>query len=447
MVEYILRNGEINSAQIWYHQWPSFFLFFSSFVQVTGTGRDLLLNLFPLGIAMITALFSYNVFKLAFKSRQIVFAAVWIVVCMNWVNQDFFGPQAISLLFYIMFLWLLFGAFVDREKLKDIRFIGLFVTILAFVLTLHLLTALMIFLNVGCLIIFMRTGLLDKKRLAMLIMSVIAVATAVFILYPTKLSNYLNDTAKIELVVETLIDARLAGGNSAHTIIVAVQIIIALSFMAMAGGALLKWKGKRKIRSLMKKESVELLLAVILFSNALLVFYHYGGENVMRIFLYSLIPLSILALFFMNRPVFRTVIMIFIIASPVMHVFGHYANENIDYIPAGELRGADIFNENMLDNSTIVSPSGHSLTDIANHEYYARLYFRDSSDWRSNVTEEVQRMIGDEHLIWIGHGDRMAYLYLYDENNFIPELLNDLDNSIYYNKIYESPYFSLYVGV
>ncbi len=120
IVDYITRHHgvdpHINLLQA-YHNWPGFFALASvvsrlfGFKDVVGIAMwaPLFFNLLNLG----ALLFLYS--TLTTKGR-VVWTACWIYFVANWVGQDYFAPQALAFVLYLIVLGVIFDRYVVRHR-------------------------------------------------------------------------------------------------------------------------------------------------------------------------------------------------------------------------------------------------------------------------------------------------------------------------------------------
>ncbi len=108
IVDFILRTGALNQSDPVfgaYQNWPGFFAAVALLMELTGA-RDLaayarwsplVFNLLYVGSLPIL----YRSFT---HDRRAILGATWIFVCGNWIGQDYFSPQALAFLFYLLML-------------------------------------------------------------------------------------------------------------------------------------------------------------------------------------------------------------------------------------------------------------------------------------------------------------------------------------------------------
>lgn len=120
MVDYIQRHGTVDPTAPFlaaYHNWPGLFFATAWVADLFGTG--------PVGIASVVQ-FTPVVLNLALvpallwllgrfsDDRRLLLTAAWFFVAGNWIGQDYFSPQGVTFLFYVVLLGLFLGPLRDR---------------------------------------------------------------------------------------------------------------------------------------------------------------------------------------------------------------------------------------------------------------------------------------------------------------------------------------------
>lgn len=108
IVDYILRHGTVDPTIGYlgvYHDWPGFFAVAAFLTQVTGFSSALsLAGWAPVFVDLVTVsglLLLYSSFT---SDRRQQWAAVWVFSLGNWVGQDYFSPQALCYVLYLVVL-------------------------------------------------------------------------------------------------------------------------------------------------------------------------------------------------------------------------------------------------------------------------------------------------------------------------------------------------------
>ena len=125
IVDFIQRHGALDPNAPFlaaYHNWPGFFvvsafladLFDLRSIELANTARfaPTVFNLlFLWALALLLRRFSLD--------RRLVWTAAWIFLAGNWVGQDYFAPQAVAYLLYLLMLGLCLGPLRERNGSTD----------------------------------------------------------------------------------------------------------------------------------------------------------------------------------------------------------------------------------------------------------------------------------------------------------------------------------------
>ena len=120
VIDYIMRTGHTDPSARFlsaYHNWPGFFAFFAA---IGGLFRLDALTIADLARFFPTVLNLAYLATLPFllgnltTDRRVVWTAAAIFLVGNWVGQDYFSPQGVSFLMYLVLLTLLTGPLKQR---------------------------------------------------------------------------------------------------------------------------------------------------------------------------------------------------------------------------------------------------------------------------------------------------------------------------------------------
>jgi hypothetical protein len=112
--EYIADNGRLLHGFDARFSWPAFFALAGWIAEVAGVDATALLGWAPPVFTGLAAIGVYAVARavLGSHARRAAWLAAWLFLMTNWVEQDYFSPQALAFLMYaaalaITFRWLL----------------------------------------------------------------------------------------------------------------------------------------------------------------------------------------------------------------------------------------------------------------------------------------------------------------------------------------------------
>ncbi|WP_433243030.1 glycosyltransferase family 2 protein [Streptosporangium sp. CA-135522] len=387
VIDYLIRHGatdpEIGPLSA-YHRWPGFFSFFSLMTETAGL-RD------ALGIAAWgPAVFNTAIllpllllFRTVTRNRQLVWGATWVYFSCSWVGQDYFSPQATTLVLYLTVLAVVVRRFrrgaigsgddphglaaqpppVSGTSTRLVWTCLLVVPILA-IASSHQLTPLVLTVGLAALFLLRRHRNLGVLLITGLIV-VVWDAVAAWQLLESRFSD----------IVDSLGDA---GGNLDDGFITLGsaspgQVIVAYADRALSGGLwLLAIAGALVRRGWLRRSGLPLLAigsSPLLFLAA----GSYGGEIIFRVYLFTL-PLTAFlaaALFLPSRraAVRAAVLPLVLLLMVTGFFFGNYGKEQSNYFTADEVR--------LVREVYSVAPSGSLIVAPtfflpAAYDYYER---------------------------------------------------------------------------
>jgi hypothetical protein len=108
IIDYIQRHGAVDRTTpilSAYHNWPGFFAAAALVADLAGV-RDLAApaRWAPLASNLLYLAVLPMLYRSLTDDARVIFGGTWIFLCGNWVGQDYFSPQALALLFYLVLL-------------------------------------------------------------------------------------------------------------------------------------------------------------------------------------------------------------------------------------------------------------------------------------------------------------------------------------------------------
>ena len=107
VVEAILHYRTLLPDVDIYHQWPSFFAGFAFLTEVTGITSLQFAAWITVGVHVLLSLSVYALAKNLSLTTSSALVATFLVSVLSWVGQDYFAPQSIALVFALAILILL----------------------------------------------------------------------------------------------------------------------------------------------------------------------------------------------------------------------------------------------------------------------------------------------------------------------------------------------------
>lgn len=122
IVDYILRYGEVNRAEDFlaaYHNWPGFFWLSAKaaeFFNLDALGIANVARFVPVFSNTIFVALLWAIYRRFTDNQQVIWAALWIFVCANWVGQDYYSPQAMTFALHLFVLVLCIGPLMPATQ-------------------------------------------------------------------------------------------------------------------------------------------------------------------------------------------------------------------------------------------------------------------------------------------------------------------------------------------
>lgn len=105
MTEYILRNGSIDPSIDAYHNWPGFFILTAFLTDIAGFNTAIVfLAWAPVVYNLLYLGPLFMIFSRVSTDARLPWLAVWIFYITNWIGQDYFSPQGFSYFIYLAML-------------------------------------------------------------------------------------------------------------------------------------------------------------------------------------------------------------------------------------------------------------------------------------------------------------------------------------------------------
>lgn len=334
VIDYIVRNGSVNPAIDAYFNWPGFFGLGAFLTEAAGLNNALvflpwtslifeLLYMFPIWII-------YNSLS---DDPRLVWSGLWIFSLSNWVGQDYFSPQGLNYFFYLVVLAILLKWFQTNsienfpgivikilqkmgwlyrfiERLRVSKAITnrtatraqlnllliIIVVIYTAVVGSHQLTPFAILVSVSALVLTSRISPRGLPILMLVLLGTwISYMTSAFM--SGRIEILLGQAGHVDQMLKAnLVDHML--GSQGHQIVVLVRLLLTsgLWIAAFAGGVS-RWHAGY----------TDTILIILSLSPFLLLgMQAYGGEMLLRVFLFSLPFVAFLAAaFFFQKPALK----------------------------------------------------------------------------------------------------------------------------------------------
>lgn len=390
ITEVLLRTQQIDPQIDAYFSWPGFFALGALLTEATGLRSTLdlvawapvVFNLLYLGPLLL-------ILRAATGDRTIIWLSIWIFYLANWISQDYYAPQAYGFFIYLLIIGLLltyFGAqnrpiwplsqrffagpmAVNRPQLGPLQRAGLVALILVMFGSLSASHQLTPFAVVGIVIVLAALGRITLSGLPAVM--IVILGTWLSYMAVNFLQGHLGDLIASIGSVDNTVAANLTGrfrGTPEHLVVVVVRSLSSVALWALAAVGAVRQLFARRI------DLTWTMLAIAPFS--LLLLQSYGGEILLRVYLFALPFMSLLAASALagsgDRSARRalTVVLassIFLLAS---FLVSRYGNERVDMITPGEATGMVELYEIAPRESQLVAASANVFWKYRDYELY-----------------------------------------------------------------------------
>lgn len=376
--------------------WPGFFVMTATAIApFSDTVPEAVLRFAPLVFALAYLAPLLVITRHLLPGWRAPWLAVAIFPIVNWVGQDYFAPQSLAFLLALVLIaisltWFTGPARFWRPKDGVIGSGSLFVPslkasraqarpILATVMVLLLITALAVSHQMTIYVVVLQLfAIWAVRRGNVLQISVISGMMAVtwlswgavdywVPLFDDVFGNFGNPAGNLDATI-----AGRASGNADHLLVIGVRMLLPA---ALLGAALLGL-----IRQMRARGGVDATIPLgIAAAFSLLLVHSYGGEGLLRAFLYAsaFIAVAIAAAFIPANTFSKIAAMVFVTAyvlASVLFVIARYGNEAFERVTADEVALADCMYEEAPPGSTLAAISPHLAWQYTSLEDYRYTY-------------------------------------------------------------------------
>lgn len=290
IIDYIARHGSVDPSIDAYFNWPGFFVLGAIITKTAGFASPLAFAAWgPLAFNLLFLPPLLVLFRAATDDPRLVWLSVWVFYAANWVGQDYIAPQAVAFLLWLSMAAVLVTWFLPRTRIaasgaraaSPVQRAGLLLVVIAMfaaITTGHQLTPFAVILCVTGLVLFAGLGTRGLPWL-------MAVMLAAWIGYMTiaYLAGNIESLTKPLGSLGSNIDQNVSNrleGSAEHAAIGHIRIYAtaAIWVLAIAGLARRRLAGR----------SDTALMVIGAAPFLLLVLQPYGGEMLLRVFLFSL---------------------------------------------------------------------------------------------------------------------------------------------------------------
>lgn len=390
ITEVLLRTDQIDPRIDAYFSWPGFFTLSAFLTEAAALGSTLdLVAWAPAAFNLLYLVPLLLIFRAATHDRAIVWSGVWIFYLANWIGQDYYAPQAYGYFAYLLIIGLLLTYFsgdgrpiwpiprrlfeppitVSHERLDPLQRAGLLAVILVLFAALsasHQLSPFAL-LGIVILLVMLRRITLSGLPAAMIVI----VCTWLSYMTVTYLHGHLSDMVARIGSVDTTVAANLTDrfrGSPGHVAVLVVRSMSSMALWSLAGvGSMRQFMARR----------TDLTWAVLAGAPfTLLVLQPYGGEMLLRVYLFALPFMSLLAAMAIlgprNPSMRRGLAAVFAASILFLATFlvSRYGNERMDMITPAEATGMTTLYEIAPVDSQLVALTDNVFWRYRDYELY-----------------------------------------------------------------------------
>lgn len=429
--EYIMRTGTVDPNLDAYFSWPVFFILSAFVVHIAGYHDILPLALWsPVFFSLLYFGPLYMIFSSATTNKRIVWLGLLFFYLTNWVWQDYYSPQGFNFFLYLVIIAILLKWFKVTQQTKPatgmtwlqhrgrvaspvlrlytwltapdtlcsptkprqrIMLLVVLLLVFAFSVSSHPLTPFFLLASVTVLVIFRRCS----PRWLPIVMAIM-IAAWLYFMTRTFLAGHLDaltgDLGHIFTSVTTNVTDRVVIKDAGHSFILDMRFFMTLFIwgIAFVGAIVRLRRGYR--------DATYALLAITPLS--LIVANSYGGEMVLRIYLFALpfVVFFAAALFYTSstalpsRKVTAAVVAISLILFGGF-LFTRYGNEDMDYMTYAEVDGIHYLYSIAQPQSLFIESSLSTpweFKDFEQHNYDTLTYVLPNAVVTDDVNSVVQ---------------------------------------------------------
>lgn len=308
VVEYILQRGSVNPEIDAYHNWPGFFSMIAALLRLPGLPDAFALDMARWWPAVSNVLYLgplVLLYRALTAQARVVWLGLWFFLLGNWIGQDYFSPQAFAFFLFLFVLAVCVTWLAPRRRPGELLapstpapsrslLLGLVALSCVAVAASHQLTPFMLLAGLGALMV---TGAWRLWWLfALLLALTVAWDLGVAWPYLSRYSHWYSSFGRLEQNLEFNVDQPVTYSAGRQLVSAVTRGMTLLLWGVAALGVFRAWRERHL-------DLRPVLLAAAPFP--MLALGSYGGEMVLRIYLFSLPFMAYLAATALYSPVTR----------------------------------------------------------------------------------------------------------------------------------------------
>jgi hypothetical protein len=340
IADLIARTGGLDTTIDAYFNWPGFFVVVAFLTRVAGLRDALgLVPWAPLAYNLLYLAPLLLILRALSADRRLTFLALWLFYATNWTAQDYFSPQAAAYLLYLVVLGILLRWFTPPVEPaapgRRVALLAIAIAAAAATVPMHQLTPFAVLAGVTALVLLAGC----TARLLPILMAALIAGWAAFMAIgymAGNLSSLVSGVGDLGGTLNSNIGARI-GGDSGHRLVVDARLALTAGVVVMA---VLGWWELRR-----RGHPVRAATAVALAPFPLLALQSYGGEMLIRVWLFALPFAALFAaaglLAVARAPSLRATATLATATLVLLaaFLFARYGNERMDAFSPGDVAG------------------------------------------------------------------------------------------------------------
>ncbi len=340
-----------------YLDWPIFLYLASAITLVTGIPHDILIKYFPLLIVSLYGLFSVLILRTKLKLSLSLFGAAWVLASF-FIRQQYFGPQAVAYVFFLMILLLASWLFFDERANKRVLITLLLFLCIVTTFT-HPLTSLM---SIFLIIAIYLTYRLVLGKSSTILSGLFLLLGALWLGYNMYIARTFFNTT-VQHFSDILFGARELNLYSESSRILgseAMQLNFLSSWAIVLLGAVISVLSIFMIIRTMLRDPKNSRLGFSFFMVFLLVLFglfafvgEYGAhESYQRAFMFALIPVSYLCVTLLAKK--PKLLVVCLVGLLFLNIPAQYGGDTYRLATKTQLAGAKFIADNSVQDISLV---------------------------------------------------------------------------------------------
>jgi hypothetical protein len=432
-----------------YLDWPGFLYFASQFTLVTGIPDYFLLKYFPLLVVTLYGVFLILIQRNKLGSSLAIFSGAFLLAGF-FIRQQYFGPQAISYVLFLMGILVISWLFFDDRAHKRTLTVLL---LLLFVATtfMHPLTSLMLLVTMASVYITYRLFLKKASGTVLIMCFIFGIVWLAY--QPTFASGFFN--VMIRHLRDLVLGVRKPNVLSTSSRVIGSRYM-ELNFLTsyaivglFAGVALLSilliFRRIRKQKMFFAKDQEYSIFSVVLL--VMLAVFAFAGEYgeaeaYQRAFFFGLVPLTFLCVSLLrNKP---KLLVVFLVAVVFLNIPAQYGSDTYRLATDSQLRGTQFLTFHTPESFFIIGRltlyiryydplKNYTIPDIGLDYPFT------SMPNSSAVNEAIDRVLGRVNYVTRSALEDNFYVFSLGFNPF-----ESIDFNAKCNLVYDNGQFTLY---